>query len=101
MQLMDECEIFNTIAGEGAQRELAFLTGAQVALKLRQVLDKPDCSIAAAARLILAESLLAARVVAIANSVIYNRSGSEEEARSRIMTDAAEEFGSPSQALQF
>lgn len=54
-----------------------FPTGAQVALKLRQSLDDPDCSINIAARLIQAEPLLAARVIAIANSVVYNRSGDE------------------------
>ncbi|MDO8264501.1 MAG: HDOD domain-containing protein [Gallionella sp.] len=74
---MDKREIFKTIASEVAQGELVFPTGAQVALKLRQSLDDPDCSINTAARLIQAEPLLAARVIAIANSVIYNRSGNE------------------------
>lgn len=77
MHPMDKREIFKTIASEVAQGELVFPTGAQVALKLRQSLDDPDCSINTAARLIQAEPLLAARVIAIANSVIYNRSGSE------------------------
>lgn len=77
MHPMDKREIFKTIAGEVAQGELSFPTGAQVALKLRQALDDPGCSIDTAARLIQAEPLLAARVIAIANSVIYNRSGSE------------------------
>lgn len=77
MHPMDKREIFKTIASEVAQGELVFPTGAQVALKLRQSLDDPDCSINTAARLIQAEPLLAARVIAIANSVIYNRSGGE------------------------
>jgi HD-like signal output (HDOD) protein len=74
---MDKREIFKAIASEVAQGELAFPTGAQVALKVRQALDDPDCPIEIAARLIQAEPLLSARVIAIANSVVYNRSGQE------------------------
>lgn len=74
---MDKREIFKKIAAEVEQGELAFPTGAQVALKVRQALDDPDCPIETAARLIQAEPLLAARVIAIANSVVYNRSGQE------------------------
>ncbi|MFA6971582.1 MAG: HDOD domain-containing protein [Gallionella sp.] len=74
---MDKREAFKTIAIQMAQGELAFPTGAQVALKLRQSLDDPDCHVDAAARLIQAEPLLSARVIAIANSVVYNRTGQE------------------------
>jgi HD-like signal output (HDOD) protein len=74
---MDKREAFKTIASQVAQSELAFPTGAQVALKVRQALDDPDCHIDTAARLIQAEPLLSARVIAIANSVVYNRSGLE------------------------
>lgn len=74
---MDKREAFGTIATQVAQGELAFPTGAQVALKVRQALDDPDCHIDTAARLIQAEPLLAARVIAISNSVVYNRSGQE------------------------
>jgi HD-like signal output (HDOD) protein len=44
---------------------------------VRQALDDPECHIEAAAKLIQAEPLLAARVVAMANSVAFNRSGRE------------------------
>lgn len=74
---MDKREAFKTIATQVAQGELAFPTGAQVALKVRQALDDPDCLLDTAAKLIQAEPLLAARVIAIANSVVYNRSGQE------------------------
>ena len=74
---MDKRETFKAIATQVAQGELAFPTGAQVALKVRQTLDDPDCHVDAAAKLIQAEPLLAARVIAIANSVVYNRSGQE------------------------
>lgn len=75
MRLMDKCEIFRLIASQVAQAELAFPTGVQVALKVRDALDDEDCQLTDAARLIQAEPLLASRVIAIANSVVYNRSG--------------------------
>jgi len=75
--VMDKCEIFKLIASQIAQRELVFPTGALVALKLHQALDDPDCHVNAAEKLIQAEPLLAARVIAIANSIIYNRFGRE------------------------
>ena len=74
---MDKSEIFKTIASQVAEGELAFPTGAQVALKVREALDDPDCPVDKAARLIQAEPLLSARVIAIANSIVYNRSGRE------------------------
>jgi len=72
---MDKCEIFRLIANQVAHTELAFPTGVQVALKVRDALDDEDCSAATVARLIQAEPLLASRIIAIANSVVYNRSG--------------------------
>jgi HD-like signal output (HDOD) protein len=74
---MDKNVVFETIANQVAQGDLVFSTGAQVALKLRHALDDPDCHINTASRLIQAEPLLATRVIAIANSVVYNRSGRE------------------------
>lgn len=73
----DKTSIFETIASQVAQGELVFSTGAQLALKLRHALDDPDCHVNTASRLIQAEPLLAARVIAIANSVVFNRSGRE------------------------
>lgn len=72
---MDKHEVFKALAADVAQGELAFPTSAQVAMKVRQALDDPECHIEAAAQLVQAEPLLAARVVAMANSVTYNRSG--------------------------
>ena len=74
---MDKREAFKKIASQVAEGELAFPTGAQVALKVRQALDDPDCPVDKAAKLIQAEPLLSARVIAIANSIVYNRSGQE------------------------
>lgn len=74
---MNKHEIFGKIASQVAHGELLFPTGAQAALNLRHALDDPDCHINTAARQIQAEPLLATRVIAIANSVVFNLSGRE------------------------
>ncbi len=74
---MDKRQIFRSIAAGVAKGELAFPTSARVAIKVRRALDDPDCHIDAAAKLVQAEPLLAARAVAMANSVAFNRSGRE------------------------
>ncbi len=72
---MDRQETLQRIADEAAAGNLWFPTNASVALRIRQLLDDPECHIDEAARLVQSEPLLAARVVAIANSVAFNRSG--------------------------
>ena len=74
---MDNREVLKIIAAQAAQGDLAFSANAEIALRVRQALDNPDCHVDVAARLVQAEPLLAARVVAIANSVAFNRSGRE------------------------
>lgn len=74
---MDRPQIIKKLATEVADRKLGFPTSVGVALKVREALEDPDCHIDAAAKLVQAEPLLAARVVAIANSAAYNRSGRE------------------------
>jgi hypothetical protein len=44
-------------------------------LKVQRLIDDPDCSIDSLAKLVQADPVLAARVVAVANSVVYNRTG--------------------------
>jgi len=68
------------LAAEAARGEAVFATHAEMALRVRRALDDPDCSLEQLATLVRAEPLLAARVVAMANSVVYNRSG-------RVTTD--------------
>lgn len=72
---MDRIEALKRITAEATSGELAFPTAIEVTLKLQRALDDPDCHIDSAARLVLAEPLLAARVVALANSVAFNRNG--------------------------
>jgi hypothetical protein len=74
---MDRLEAFKNIAAEAARGELVFPTNVNASLKLQQALDDPDCHMEAAAQLVQAEPMLAARSVAIANSAAYNRSGGE------------------------
>ena len=74
---MDRLEAFKSIAAQASRGELTFPTNVDATLKLQRALSDPDCHADAAARLVQAEPLLAARTVAIANSVAYNRSGNE------------------------
>jgi HD-like signal output (HDOD) protein len=74
---MDKLEVFKTIAAQATKGELSFPANVNATIKLQHALDDPDCHVDAAAKMISAEPLLAARTVAIANSVAYNRSGNE------------------------
>jgi hypothetical protein len=74
---MDRVEVLKAIAAEAARGELAFPTSVDATLKLQRTLGDSDTHLEAAARLVQAEPLLAARTVAIANSAAWNRSGSE------------------------
>jgi HD-like signal output (HDOD) protein len=72
---MDVKAILTRIAETANRDDLIFPTTTQMALKVQRVLDDPNCSIDQLAKLVRADPLLATRVVAVANSVIYNRSG--------------------------
>ena len=74
---MNRLEIFKSLAAQAGRGELTFPTNVDASLKLQQALSNPDCHIEVAARLVTAEPLLAARTVAIANSIAYNRAGNE------------------------
>lgn len=76
----DKRRILAAIATQIGQGEIAFPTSTQLALRVRQVLDDPDCSVDTVARLIRADPLLAARTVALANSALFARGG-------RVITD--------------
>jgi HD-like signal output (HDOD) protein len=74
---MDRLDTLKTIADEAQRGELVFPTSVEATLKLQRALADPDCHVDDAARLVQAEPLLAARAVAIANSVAYKRAGNE------------------------
>ncbi|MCX7166866.1 MAG: HDOD domain-containing protein [Rhodocyclales bacterium] len=72
---MDVPTILSQIAEAAIRDELIFPTTTEMALKVQRTLDDPDCSVEQLAKLVQADPLLATRVVAVANSVTYNRSG--------------------------
>jgi HD-like signal output (HDOD) protein len=74
---MDRLEALKSIAAQAGRGELTFPTSVDATLKLRRALTDPECHVDLAARLVQAEPLLAARTVAIANSVAYNRAGND------------------------
>lgn len=70
-------EALQLIADQAGRGELTFPTSVAVGLRIRKALDDPDCRIETAAKLLQAEPLLSARVVALANSAAFNRSGQQ------------------------
>jgi len=65
------------IIAEVGRSEVSFPTHADVAFRVRLALDDPDLHLGKAAQIVQAEPLLAARVVALANSVAFNRTGQQ------------------------
>lgn len=74
---MNRVEAFQHIAAQARQGQLTFPSNVQAPRKLQQLLSDPDCHIDSAATLVQADPLLAARAVALANSVAYNRRGND------------------------
>lgn len=72
---MDNRDALEKIAADAGRGKLAFPTHAEVTLRVRRALEDPDLHVDAAARLIQAEPLLSARVVAVANSAAFNNTG--------------------------
>ncbi len=67
--------IIAEVAAAAESGELVFPTTTELALRVQRQIDDPDCSIDRLAKLVQADPMLAARVVAVANSAVYNRSG--------------------------
>jgi HD-like signal output (HDOD) protein len=72
---VNRLEAFGLITAQASRGELAFPTSVNAALRLQLALDDPECHIEDAIKLVLAEPLLAARVVALANSAAFNQGG--------------------------
>lgn len=75
MAVVNAIEALDLIVKQAGRGELIFPTNMAASLKLQHALDDPDCHLEAAADMVLAEPLIAARLVAIANSVAYTRFG--------------------------
>lgn len=74
---MEKSAILSALAVEVKQGRLFFSTSANTAINIKNKLEDPDCNLDSVIRLIQAEPLLAAKVVGIANSVVFNRSGKD------------------------
>ena len=72
---MDISAILAAIAADAEHGDIVFPTHTDIALRVQRMLDDPDCAVEALGRLIAAEPILAARVIALANSVSYNPGG--------------------------
>lgn len=72
---MEKIALLNVLAAEIEQGKLVFPTSANAAMNIKKTLEDPDCSLDAVIRLIQAEPLLSTKVVAVANSVVFNHSG--------------------------
>jgi len=72
---MERREALRTIAAEASRGELVFPTLVEVGFRIQQLLDDPDCPLDAAAKLIQAEPVISARLVAVANSAAFGSSG--------------------------
>ena len=72
---MNKADILNKIRMEAAQGELIFPTSVKKAIEVKKILDDPSRDLDSAARLLKSDPLLSARVVAVANSSAFNRSG--------------------------
>jgi HD-like signal output (HDOD) protein len=72
---VNRLETFGLIAAQAERGEIIFPTSVNAALRLQLALDDPECHIEDAIKLVLGEPQLAARTVALANSVAFNRNG--------------------------
>jgi HD-like signal output (HDOD) protein len=83
---METTEALGKLTAEAENNELVFSTHAHVALQVRMALDVPDIHMDKAAKVVHADPILAAKVVGLANSVAFNRSGSSvSDVRSAVM----------------
>ncbi|MDB5963022.1 MAG: histidine kinase [Massilia sp.] len=72
---MNRLETFGLIAAQAERGEITFPTSVNAVLRLQRALDDPDCHLEEAIKLVLGEPQLAARTVALANSVAYSARG--------------------------
>lgn len=63
------------VVTQAARGELVFPTSVNAALRLQLALADPDCDTEDVIRKVLAEPVLAARAVALANAAVFNRGG--------------------------
>jgi HD-like signal output (HDOD) protein len=74
---MDKSKALTLLVEQALRGDLVFSASVATSLKVQEAIDVADCSIDSASKIILNEPLLAAKVVAVANSAAYIRSGSQ------------------------
>jgi HD-like signal output (HDOD) protein len=72
---MDKQPNFSRIAAGVGDDGMHFPTSARLAMTLRAELDRTDCQVDTAVKLVRAEPLLCARIIAMANAAAFNPSG--------------------------
>lgn len=72
---MEKSALLSVLAGEVEQGRLGFPTSIKAAINIKERLDDPDCNLDFVILLIQDEPLLSKKVVAVANSIVFNRSG--------------------------
>lgn len=72
---MNKLEAFGYIVAQASRGDITLPTSVNAVLRLQHALDDPDCPLDEAIRLVLADPLLAARTVALANSAAFSGGG--------------------------
>ncbi|MEQ1816472.1 MAG: HDOD domain-containing protein [Nitrosomonas sp.] len=72
---MEKKALLSALAIEVERGKLFFPTSATATLQIKKMLEDTDCDLDAVTRLIQADPLLSVKIVAVANSVVFNRSG--------------------------
>ena len=72
---MEKSAILSVLAEEVEQGRLIFPTSVNGAINTKRKLEDPDCNLDTVDKIVQAEPLLSAKVVAIANSTVFNRTG--------------------------
>ena len=81
---MEKLKDLSLIVAQARRGELVFPTSVNAALRLQLALADPDCHIEDVIRKVLAEPVLAARTVALANSAVFNRGGTVTSVRAAV-----------------
>ena len=72
---VNRLEAFGYIAAQATRGEISLPTSVNAVLRLQLALDRPDCHLDDAIRLVLGEPQLAARTVALANTAAFSGGG--------------------------
>ncbi|MDP1548667.1 MAG: HDOD domain-containing protein [Nitrosomonas sp.] len=83
---MEKRVLLSALADEVERGKLFFPTSATATLQIKKMLEDTDCDLDAVTRLIQADPLLSVKIVAVANSIVFNRSGKKITSVSAAVT---------------